>query len=26
VLHLAAIGYANYLLVWGSTHQWGFAW
>ncbi len=20
------IGYANYLLVWGSMHQWGFAW
>jgi fucose 4-O-acetylase-like acetyltransferase len=24
--HLALIGYANYLLVWGSMHQWGFAW
>jgi hypothetical protein len=24
--HLAVIGYANYLLVWGSIHQWGFAW
>lgn len=20
------IGYANYVLVWGSMHQWGFAW
>ena len=20
------LGYANYLLVWGSIHQWGFAW
>ncbi len=20
------IGFANYLLVWGSMHQWGFAW
>lgn len=20
------IGYANYLLVWGAMHQWGFAW
>lgn len=19
-------GYASYLLVWGSIHQWGFAW
>ena len=26
VPHLAVIGYANYLLVWGSIHQWGFAW
>lgn len=25
-LHLPLIGYANYLLVWGSIHQWGFAW
>ena len=25
-LHLRFIGYANYLLVWGSIHQWGFAW
>ena len=25
-LHLPVIGYANYLLVWGSIHQWGFAW
>jgi hypothetical protein len=24
--HLHAVGYANYLLVWGSIHQWGFAW
>jgi fucose 4-O-acetylase-like acetyltransferase len=24
--HLPLIGYANYLLVWGSMHQWGFAW
>lgn len=24
--HLALLGYANYLLVWGSMHQWGFAW
>jgi fucose 4-O-acetylase-like acetyltransferase len=24
--HLAMAGYANYLLVWGSMHQWGFAW
>jgi hypothetical protein len=24
--HVAVIGYANYLLVWGSMHQWGFAW
>jgi len=24
--HLHLIGYANYLLVWGSMHQWGFAW
>ncbi len=23
---LAALGYANYLLVWGTMHQWGFAW
>jgi fucose 4-O-acetylase-like acetyltransferase len=23
---LSAIGYANYLLVWGCIHQWGFAW
>jgi hypothetical protein len=23
---LPLIGYANYLLVWGSMHQWGFAW
>lgn len=25
-LNLHLIGYANYLLVWGSIHQWGFAW
>ena len=24
--HLPLIGFANYLLVWGSSHQWGFAW
>jgi fucose 4-O-acetylase-like acetyltransferase len=24
--HLHVIGYANYLLVWGSIHQWGLAW
>ena len=24
--HLHAIGYLNYFLVWGSIHQWGFAW
>jgi fucose 4-O-acetylase-like acetyltransferase len=24
--HLPVIGFANYLLVWGSMHQWGFAW
>jgi fucose 4-O-acetylase-like acetyltransferase len=23
---LPVIGYANYVLVWGSMHQWGFAW
>jgi fucose 4-O-acetylase-like acetyltransferase len=23
---LSWIGYLNYLLVWGSMHQWGFAW
>jgi len=23
---LPLIGFANYLLVWGSMHQWGFAW
>jgi fucose 4-O-acetylase-like acetyltransferase len=23
---LPFIGFANYLLVWGSMHQWGFAW
>jgi hypothetical protein len=26
VPHLRGIGYANYLLVWASIHQWGFAW
>jgi len=24
--HLHVIGYASYLFVWGSVHQWGFAW
>ena len=24
--HMHVIGYANYLFVWGSAHQWGFAW
>ncbi len=24
--HLPVIGFANYFLVWGSAHQWGFAW
>jgi fucose 4-O-acetylase-like acetyltransferase len=24
--HIRLIGFANYLLVWGSAHQWGFAW
>jgi fucose 4-O-acetylase-like acetyltransferase len=24
--HLPVLGYLNYLLVWGSMHQWGFAW
>ncbi len=24
--HLHVIGYANYFFVWGSMHQWGFAW
>ncbi|MBO1418961.1 acyltransferase [Streptomyces sp. FH025] len=23
---LPVVGFANYLLVWGSMHQWGFAW
>lgn len=23
---LHVLGFANYLLVWGSAHQWGFAW
>jgi len=23
---LHVVGYANYLLVWGSVYQWGFAW
>jgi fucose 4-O-acetylase-like acetyltransferase len=24
--HLPLVGYANYLLVWGAMHQWGFGW
>jgi hypothetical protein len=24
--HVPLIGFANYVLVWGSMHQWGFAW
>jgi len=24
--HVALIGFANYVLVWGSMHQWGFTW
>ncbi|MFE9491071.1 acyltransferase [Streptomyces sp. NPDC006641] len=24
--HLPLIGFVNYLLVWGTMHQWGFAW
>jgi hypothetical protein len=24
--HVHAIGYLNYLFVWGSIHQWGFFW
>ncbi len=24
--HLPVLGYANYLLVWGSMYVWGFAW
>ncbi|MFI6289890.1 acyltransferase [Streptomyces sp. NPDC051018] len=24
--HVPVVGFANYLLVWGSVHQWGFAW
>ncbi|MFJ2581804.1 universal stress protein [Kitasatospora aureofaciens] len=24
--HLPLVGFANYPLVWGSMHQWGFAW
>lgn len=24
--HLPLIGFANYLLVWGSMYQWGFSW
>ncbi len=24
--HVHVIGYVNYLFVWGSIHQWGFAW
>jgi fucose 4-O-acetylase-like acetyltransferase len=25
-LHVPGIGYANFLFVWGSVHQWGFSW
>ncbi len=25
-MHWAPLGYLNYLFVWGSMHQWGFAW
>ena len=25
-LNVHLLGYLNYLLVWGSIHQWGFAW
>jgi len=25
-IRLPLIGFANYLLVWGSIHQWGFVW
>jgi hypothetical protein len=25
-LRIHLLGYADYLLVWGSIHQWGFAW
>jgi len=24
--HLHVVGYLNYFFVWGSIHQWGFAW
>jgi hypothetical protein len=24
--HLPLLGFGNYLLVWGTMHQWGFAW
>jgi hypothetical protein len=24
--HVTLVGYANYVLVWGSIYQWGFAW
>jgi hypothetical protein len=24
--HMQLIGFANYVLVWGCLHQWGFAW
>jgi len=24
--HIPVLGFANYLLIWGSAHQWGFAW
>lgn len=26
ITHLHFVGYANYLFVWGSAHQWGFSW
>ena len=26
VVHLRALGCTSFLLVWGSIHQWGFAW
>jgi hypothetical protein len=25
-MHWEVLGYLNYLFVWGSMHQWGFAW
>ena len=24
--HVPVVGFVNYVLVWGSMHQWGFAW